>query len=51
MNNGQVTPEILFARMDADQQQRLYVSDVESFVMPQLRQIVQMSNVNKTSFP
>lgn len=50
MTNERVPPEILFARMDADQQQRLYVSDVESFVMPQLRQIVQMSQVNKTTF-
>ena len=48
--DGRVPPETLFARMDADNQQRLYVSDVESFVMPQMRQIVQMTQINKTSF-
>ena len=29
-----LAPAALFARMDADGQKRLYVSDVESFVMP-----------------
>ena len=33
-NNQGLSPEALFSRMDADQQNRLYISDVESFVMP-----------------
>ena len=36
--------------MDADNQGRLYVSDIESFVMPQLRQIISTNNINKTNF-
>ena len=38
-----IAADQIFAIMDADQQGRLYVSDVESFVMPNLRQIVQQS--------
>ena len=44
------SPEEVFHRMDADGQGRLYVSDVESFVMPHLRQILQLGSVNKTNF-
>ena len=44
-----VSVEILFAKMDSEQDERLYISEVESFVMPQLRQIIQINSVNKTS--
>ena len=47
--NEVVPPAALFARMDCDQQERLYVSDIESFVMPQLRQILQLNN-SKTGY-
>lgn len=50
MFSGQVTntrgavshlsPELLFGKMDADQNERLYISEIESFVMPHLRQIL-----------
>ena len=46
-----MAPEDMFARMDADAQGRLYVSDVESFVMPALRQITQLAAGSKTGFP
>jgi len=36
--------------MDSDRQGRLFVSDVEAFVMPQMRQIIQANSIHKTSF-
>ena len=42
-------PAALFSRMDSDGQGRLYISDIESFVMPQLRQIIQVGSVGRSS--
>lgn len=36
--------------MDADQNERLYISEIEAFVMPHLRQVLQLSTINKTSY-
>ena len=47
---SRVSAEILFAKMDADQDERLYINEVESFVMPLLRKITDIPAVNKTSF-
>ena len=42
-----IEPAALFSRMDSDAQGALYVSDIESFVMPQLRQIIQIGSSSR----
>ena len=34
-----VAPDILFAKMDSDQNGKLYLDDVQMFIQPQLRHI------------
>ena len=50
IRQDRVDPAALFAKMDADKQERLYISDLESFVMPQVRLITQNPAVRKASF-
>lgn len=46
-----MNPAELFGKIDADGQGRLVLSDFEIAIMPKIRQILSVSNVNKTTFP